>query len=89
MTHQTLDHALSWLQEWQGRPQGEMLVSALDVFEPLAPIGAQMLYVLQPTMSWMIARERLDALAQALETPEGVSAVRRWLCTAPDKTERG
>jgi hypothetical protein len=81
MIEPDLDQRLSWLREWQGRPLGEWLATALDAFEPIAPVGAQVLYILQPTMGWMIARERLHALAQALETPEGVMAVRQLLRT--------
>ena len=87
MSDHDLHQHLSWLREWQGRPQGEWLAMALDAFEPIAPIGAQVLYILQPTMGWMIARERLYALAQALETPEGVTAVRQLLCTDADPRE--
>jgi hypothetical protein len=79
MNDHNLHQHLSWLREWQGRPQGEWLATALDVFEPIAPLGAQVLYILQPTMGWIIARERLHALAQALETPEGVAVVRAIL----------
>ncbi len=79
MNDHDLNMSLSWLREWRGRPQGDWLSTALDLFEPIAPLGAQVLYILQPTMSWMIERERLQALAQALETPDGVSAVQQWL----------
>jgi hypothetical protein len=83
-----LRERLAWLREWHGRPQGEWLVTALDMFEPIAPLGAQVLYILQPTLGWMIPRERMNMLAQALETPEGVMAVRHWL-RSPQDTDQG
>jgi hypothetical protein len=79
MNAQDTDRGLSWLSAWNGRAQGEWLALALDAFEPFTPLGAQLLYIMQPTMGWLLSRERLGALAQALETPEGVEAIRRVL----------
>lgn len=87
MSDHDLQHHLSWLRDWRGRPQGEWLANALEVFEPIAPLGAQILYILQPGMGWMIARERLHALAQALETPEGVAVVRAILSADAEDSE--
>lgn len=47
----------------------------LDAAAPLAPLGAQLLYVAQPTLGLVISRELLGALAHVLETPGGVD----WL----------
>lgn len=58
-----------------------MLV-ALDVIEPVGAIGAQVLYITQP-MARLLGDSRAEttALAQLLETPEGIQTLRQMLET--------
>jgi hypothetical protein len=70
---------VSWLAEWRENPLAGWLITLLDVCEPLVPIGSQLLWVVQPGLSGLIAREKLTALATALETAEGIALVRRYL----------
>jgi hypothetical protein len=69
-----------WLREIRARGWGDALSTALDVLEPLGPLGAQVLWVAQPAArlvgGW---GEMLGALAQALEQPGGVERLRRAL----------
>jgi hypothetical protein len=75
-----LQSNLAWLVEWRERGWGTWVCAVLDAFEPVVPLGAQMLWIAQPTLGgWFIERERLAALAEALETPEGLAEVRRIL----------
>jgi hypothetical protein len=70
---------LAWLRDWQGRAAGDWLETALDTFAPFAPLGAQLLWVVQPGVRGWLSSEKLAALARALETPEGVAKVREYL----------
>ncbi|MCC6803802.1 MAG: hypothetical protein IT319_13035, partial [Anaerolineae bacterium] len=56
-----------WIRQIRARGWGDALSTALDVLEPLGPLGAQVLWVAQPAArlvgGW---GEMLGALAQAL-----------------------
>ncbi|MCZ2098093.1 MAG: hypothetical protein LC121_17855 [Anaerolineae bacterium] len=66
-----------WIRQIRARGWGDALSTALDVLEPLGPLGAQVLWVAQPAArlvgGW---GELLGALAQALEQPGGVERLR-------------
>lgn len=79
MIDDTHQHDLAWLRDWQGRAAGEWLETALDTFAPFVPLGAQLLWVAQPGIGWLVSGDKLAALARALETPEGVAQVRQYL----------
>lgn len=51
----------------------------LDVLEPVGVLGAQVLYVLQPVAGVIGMRAAFSEIARALETPEGVEALRQQL----------
>jgi hypothetical protein len=53
----------------------------LDILEPLGPLGAQALYVLQPAAGIVGLREMIGDIAQALEEPEGIERLRQQLET--------
>ena len=56
------------------------LVGALlEAMEPLGPLGAQMLWVAQPTLGLWVPREEITTLAQRLEAPGGVAWLREQL----------
>jgi len=57
-----------------------------DAFEPLSPLGAQLLWIAQPTLSLWMPREDIASLARLLEQPEGVSWLREQLAGPEDET---
>jgi hypothetical protein len=71
--------APDWIQHVKARGLGEALSTALDVLEPLGPLGAQALWVAQPVLGLFVAHETLDHLAEALEQPGGVERLRQML----------
>lgn len=70
------DPALEWADGLRVRGWGDALLTALDAFEPLTPIGAQILWVAQPALGLFGGGGVAGALARLLETPEGVAALR-------------
>jgi hypothetical protein len=57
------------------------LVGALlDAAEPFGPLGAQVLWVVQPTLGLLVPREEIASLARLLEAPGGVARLREQLC---------
>lgn len=69
----------AWAQQARARGLAGALRLALDVLEPLGPLGAQAIWVAQPLLGAVIGRDALHALAQALDEPGGVAALRRHL----------
>lgn len=71
---------LAFIQQVRARGWGDALSTALDVLEPLGPLGAQLLYVAQPAArmfgGW---GDSLGVLAQALEEPGGIERLRQAL----------
>ena len=53
----------------------------LESFEPLAPVGAQMLYLIEPVLG--LRRSTTRRLARALEDDEARSALRHRLTEDP------
>ncbi len=72
------DHDLDWLKTARSSVWGDWLLTALDAFEPLAPLGAQLIFLARPWLS-QTGGERWSSLARALETQEGVERVRAYL----------
>jgi hypothetical protein len=72
------DHDLDWLKAVRGSSWGDWLLTALDAFEPLAPLGAQVILMAQPWLS-QTGGERWGSLARALESAEGIERVRACL----------
>lgn len=48
----------------------------LDVAEPLSPIGAQVLWVAQPTLGLFVESEKISAWAHLLEDPQNIARLR-------------
>jgi hypothetical protein len=71
---------IEFIRQVRARGWGDALSTALDVLEPLGPLGAQLLYVAQPAAR-MIGGwgESLGVLAQALEEPGGIERLRQAL----------
>jgi hypothetical protein len=74
----------AWIQAAKARGLGHVLSVALDVLEPLGPLGAQVVWASQPVLGLWIKRETLGDVARALETPGGVEALRQQLETQSD-----
>lgn len=71
--------ASDWLERLKARGWAGPLSFLLDALEPIGPLAAQFCYAAEP-VAWIIGgREPLRALAQSLETPEGIAALRRRL----------
>lgn len=68
-----------WIAKLKTRGLGGALHVALDVLEPLGPLGAQILWVVQPASGIFGVRETLRELAETLEEPDGVARLRRLL----------
>ncbi|MEO8608569.1 MAG: hypothetical protein ABI690_11835 [Chloroflexota bacterium] len=71
--------APEWVEQARARGLGNALSVALDVLEPLGPLGAQLLWVAQPVLGIMVSRSMLDSMAQALEEPGGIERLRQQL----------
>jgi hypothetical protein len=68
-----------WIQQARDNGWETPLRLTLDVLEPFGVLGAQMLWVLQPTLGFFISSDLLRDLARTLEQPGGIEAVRRQL----------
>ena len=70
---------MNWIEQAKANGLAQPLRIALDVLEPLGPVGAQMLWVAQPVAGLLGAREMIGGLAEALEQPGGVERLRYLL----------
>ena len=61
------------------RGWGDAFSTALDVLEPLGPLGAQLLWIAQPAARLFGGSAVVGALAQALEQPGGVEHLRQMM----------
>lgn len=73
---------MDWIDHIQARGLEHVVHTALDVLEPLGPLGAQLVWVAQPA-AHILGRElwgeALAALAEALEKPDGITKLRERL----------
>ena len=74
------EHRLdAWVVRIRARGWHGTLCAVLDMIEPLAPLAAQLLHIGHP-VSRLIARDfPLEAVADALETPDGLETLRKRL----------
>lgn len=74
---------LTAMKTWRERLQQAGLLDfaglVLDVVEPLAPIGAQMLWVAQPTLGLLVAPEKIASWAELLENPQQIARLREQI----------
>lgn len=68
-----------WSQRLHRLGLAGVVETVLDVAEPLGPLGAQLLWVAQPTLSLFMPRGEITALAQCLDEPGGVAQLREQL----------
>jgi len=74
------DYNYDWIEKIRARGWGDAFSTALDVLEPLGPLGAQLLWVAQPAAHWLGGwGESLAELALALEDPDGIERLRELL----------
>ncbi len=59
----------------------------LDAAEPLSPLGAQLLWVAQPTLKLFMPGEEIDGLAQLLDDPAGVAWLRKAMIEPDDPAD--
>ncbi len=74
-----------WIKQIWARGWGAALSTALDVLEPLGPLGAQLLWVAQPAARLIGGSDAVGALAQALEEPGGIDRLRQRLEADEDR----
>ena len=85
--------AAAWSMRWTRWSQrlhklglAGVIETLLDAAEPLGPLGAQLLWVAQPTLSLFMPRGEITALAHSLEEPGGVARLRAQLLNANGTT---
>lgn len=70
-------------QRWRERLQQAGLTPLADlclqIAEPLSPIGAQLLWIAQPTLGLVMDRDKVAAWAQELEDPQTIARIRATL----------
>ncbi|PJF39000.1 MAG: hypothetical protein CUN55_15640 [Phototrophicales bacterium] len=75
-----LSPQLERLKDWIQAHHLRGIVSMFfDLLEPLAPIGAQLLYIGQPTFGLLVSRQTISAWAELLEDPNGWQYLRHQL----------
>jgi hypothetical protein len=69
----------TWIEAAKARGWDSSLLLMMDVIEPISPLASQMLWVVQPMAGVFGAHEAVRQIAEALETPEGLKALREKL----------
>ena len=70
----------AWVEKIRARGWGDAFSTALDVLEPLGPLGAQLIWVAQPAAHWIGGwGDSLGELARALEDPDEIERLREIL----------
>jgi hypothetical protein len=72
-----------WIDRAKQRGLGGALNIMFDALEPIGPLGAQILWVIQPVSGLFGWRGAIGALAESLEDPDGVEMMRRRLNDHP------
>jgi hypothetical protein len=80
-------HDDSWIEKARARGLGGALGITLDALEPLGPLGAQILWVLQPVSGVFGWQRTVAGIAEALEEPGGIERLRRQLAETADHTD--
>jgi hypothetical protein len=77
-----------WIAQAKANGWDGPLHLLLDTLEPFGALGAQMIWVLQPTLGFFFASGTLRELAHALEQPDGIAELRRQLAATPTDTDK-
>lgn len=73
------DQRYVWLQQAKANGWQDILRLTLDTLEPFGALGAQVIWVLQPTLGVFVAHDIIRDFANALETPGGIAQLRAAL----------
>jgi hypothetical protein len=73
-----------WSRRLRAAHLDGLVGTLLEAVEPLGPLGAQVLWVAQPTLGLLVPREEITLLAQRLEAPGGVAWLREQLIEMDD-----
>ncbi|MBN1563927.1 MAG: hypothetical protein JXA10_08810 [Anaerolineae bacterium] len=68
-----------WGERLRAARLDHLVGALLDIAEPLGPLGAQLLWVAQPTLGLFVAHTEIDSLARWLDEPDGVARLRAHL----------
>ena len=68
-----------WIEAVKRRGHAPVLLTLLDVIEPIAPLLAQGLWVAQPLSGLWQGRQTMREWAECLETPQGIARLRQRL----------
>ena len=71
--------SLDWIEALKRRGQAPLLLTLLDVIEPIAPALAQGLWVAQPLSGLWNGGQAVQDLAELLEEPDGIEQLRQRL----------
>lgn len=77
----------AWIATARARGYAPALQTLLDILQPVSPVAAQVMWVLQPmgrVVGWHTA---IGDLAAALETHEGIAALRHALRQRDEETQ--
>ncbi|MCZ7540330.1 MAG: hypothetical protein M5U29_10520 [Anaerolineae bacterium] len=77
-----------WGERLHAAGLGGVMAALLDAAEPLAPLGAQALWVAQPALGLVLPRDAVADLARVLDAPGGVAWLRERLTVAQDEADR-
>ena len=69
----------NWIESAKRRGQVPLVLTVLDVIEPIAPALAQGLLVAQPLASFLPGAAGFRELADLLEEPDGIQVLRQQL----------
>jgi hypothetical protein len=78
-TEQWANRLASWSKRLHSTRLDGLVGALLDIVEPLGPLGAQFLWIAQPTLGLLVPREEIGSLARLLEQPDGMAWLREQL----------
>jgi len=68
-----------WIAQIKAHGLGGALDVLLDVLEPFSPLGAQILWIIQPVSGLWGRQETIGQIAERLEEPDGIGRLRRYI----------
>jgi hypothetical protein len=84
------DENSDWIIRAKARGFDGALAMLCDALAPLGPLGAQILWVMQPLSGWFGWRDAVGGLAEALEEPDGIERLRQRLeADLPEEGQAG